>query len=171
MSKFEKSIEEHFTQPIIEEKLKVLKPTIDAQLNEQIGVMADLQLRQPGKPLYANISTLTTLYRVGEEEELAGLTVELISVDISAVKIEHSEASRIWVGSYLLARAPRDLTRTTYSVELEPLSKEQLRDILEEQIAREELGEANTSSTPEAQVAANRRRNELVTQLQQLDSP
>ena len=181
MSKLERKIEEKFTQSLIEEKLKALEPNIQASLNDQAEVMADLQLRQPGMTLFANIEILTTIYRYpGEDEEMLGLDLVPTSVAIGPNKIEQSHYRRIWVtiggeivprpeGLNILPRAPRDLTQSTFSVELQPLSKEQLRAIVEEQISEIEFTAAHQSSTVKGDVASQKRRDELAAMLQQLE--
>jgi hypothetical protein len=133
--------------------------------------MAELQLRQPGVPLFGNIGILTTVYRAsGEDQELIGCDIELTSVAISTTRVQHSEQSRIWVGSYLTARAPRDLIRSTFSIELMPLGDHELRAVLLEDIAAEEATVQESSATPEQLRASQRRRDELMDQLRRLES-
>ena len=171
VTQLEQRIENWVLRGQVEEKLRALEPAISARLNDQVAVMADLQLRQPGKPLFGNVSLLITVYRdAGEDETLLGCDLELVSVSISAAKVEHSERSRIWVGSWVTARAPRDLIRSTFSVELEPLSKPDLRAILLEAIAAEESAAGGSSLPPAQQRASQRRRDELAAQLRQLES-
>jgi hypothetical protein len=169
MSRVERWIESKVTQDLFEEKMKPLEPIIASRLNDQVRAIAELQLRNPGKPVYGNISILATMHRYpGEDEELIGLDVELTGVAVSTEKIERSEHSRVWVGSYLTARAPNDIIRTTYSVELEPLSKDQLRAILAERIAEEEFAVGESSTPAEALLASQRRHDELVSRLKEL---
>jgi hypothetical protein len=171
MTKLEQRIENKVLRGQVDEKLRALEPAISTRLNDQAAVMADLQLRQPGKPLFGNVSVLITVYRdASEDETLLGCDLELVSVSISAAKVEHSERSRIWVGSWVTARAPRDLIRSTFSVELEPLSKPDLRVILLDAIAAEESAAGGSSLPTAQQRASQRRRDELAAQLRQLES-
>ncbi len=185
MAKLEQYIEGKVTQVLVERRMKALEPTIAAQLNEQIRVMADLQLRQPGKPLFGNIALLTTIDRCSEEE-LCSLEIEVTAVDVSAAKIDppRNEQSRVWVGfggkpttpppsfgPQFRVAVPRDLIRTAYSVELEPLGKDQLREVLLESIAAEESAVSGSSLTPEQLRASEQRRDKLNAQLRQIGSP
>lgn len=172
MAKVEHAIEQKFMEHLVAQKLKELEPTIAARLNEQSHAVADLQLRQPRTPLFANVSILTTVHRApGEDEEMIGCDVELTSVSVSATKVEQSDHTRTWVGNKLLARAPRDVIRSTFSVELEPLSTADLRANLLAEIAEEEFAAGERSSTPEQQRASQRRRDAMVERLRGLESP
>jgi hypothetical protein len=171
MSRLEQYIEQKVFDYLLEKKLRPLEPTIDTRLNEQVATMAELQLRQPGKPLYGNIGILITVYRnSGEDEELLDLDVELTSVSISAAKIERSEHSRVWMGHWYTVRFARDFIRSTFSIELQPLSKPDLQAIVMEQIAAEEFLASESSLPAEQQRASQRRRDELADMLRKLES-
>jgi hypothetical protein len=168
-SKLQQWIEGKVTKPKIEGKLRKLEPTIVAKLNDQRGILAVLQLRNPGKTLYGNIQILTTIHRAsGEDEEFIGLDVELVSVKVSTDKIDRSEQRRIWVGHYLTSRAPRNLIQTTYSVILEPLSKDELRAILVEMNAIAEFAMSHESSM--ALEAVVKLRDEMEVLLRRIDN-
>lgn len=171
MSKLELHIESKVFDHLLEEKMKELEPSMIARLNDQFKTMVELQLLQPGKPLYGNIAIQTTIYRSGDEDEvLLKLEIDLKSVSISTEQIELHEQKRTSVGNWL-GSAPRDFISTTYSVALAPLSKEELRATLEERIGGIESELSQSSQTPETQVASQRRRDELSRQLRQLGAP
>jgi hypothetical protein len=170
MTRVEHAIEAKFTQYLFEHKMEDLEPTIAARLDDQHDVLVELQLSEPGKPLYGNISVLTTIYRIPDEgeEPMVGLDVTLTSIKVSHEKIERTEQSRVEKGNIFWGRAHDDLLRSTYSVALEPLTTDQLREILRERVADEESSVAETSSTQEQLVDSQRRRDRIVDQLRSL---
>jgi hypothetical protein len=172
MSQLERKIDSMVVKYMLEGKMKELEPTISEGLNDQIATVVDLQLRNPEKPLFGKIEILTTLDRGGDEdgETLLGLGVELKSVSISLEKRDPTnENSRVMVGNFI-AKVPRDLIRTVYFVQLDPLTKEQLRAFLEYRIAEEEFAESERSSTPEGKLASQKRRDTLGAQLRKLQA-
>jgi hypothetical protein len=143
MSKLERWIENKVTQALTEEKMKALQPTIVGMLNERLAAIPESQLRQPSKPLFANIEVLTTVDRSGDEDDvLMDLNISVVSVAVSTEPIDKSEHSRVWMTGggrvvpapqpgeiNFIPRAPRDLVRTTFSA---PLS-DSLHDEFERQ--------------------------------------
>jgi hypothetical protein len=186
MAKLSQYIEKKLTQPMLDAKIKALEPAISASLNDGIKAIADLQLRHPGKPVFGNITLLTTIDRCDEDETMCSLEVKFIGTEISEQKLDppKNEQTRIYIGlggkptsppsdfgPQFKVAVPQDQVRTTYSVELEPLSREQLREILLDAIAEEEAATSESSQSPAKAVASQRRRDELAAQLESLGAP
>jgi hypothetical protein len=155
-------------QRMTEKEFRKLEPVIAARLNDQVRVVAELQSRRPGTQLFGVVKTLTTLLWVGEDEELGGMEVSLLGVSIGTERVERTERKREWVGS-ILGRAQQDLVHWTYSVELEPLSNDDLRDYLLDGIEAEESAVSASSATPEQRLASQQRRDELAQRLRRLE--
>lgn len=170
MDRISAAITQWFIQRETEKEFRKLEPVIAARLNDQVRVVAELQSRRPGTQLFGVVETLTTLLWVGEDEELGSMEVSLVGVSIGTERVERSERKREWVGN-ILWRAQQDVVRWTYSIELEPLSNDDLRDYLLEGIDTEESAVSASSATPEQRLASQRRRDELAERLRRLESP
>ncbi|MEU8695027.1 hypothetical protein [Streptomyces sp. NPDC048665] len=153
-----------------EPKLWAMEPEIQSRLDSQVPELVQLQLRNPGKPLYGVVGILTTIHRRGRDENLMDAEVELTSVSVAAERIEHSETSRVTGGSrWLAGQWQQDLIRTTHSVELQPFGRDELTAVLRAGLAQEEAGAGAQSMTPEQARASERRRDELAAQLTRLE--
>jgi len=133
MSKLEKAIDRKVAEHLTDEKMTTLRPRIASLMNQRLAEFSEAELRNPSKPLFANVELLSTVHRSGDEEQvMLDLEIELVSVTISTEKVDTRSHSRIWVRAggtvvpapapddfNILPRAPRDLVRTTVS---EPLS-------------------------------------------------
>ncbi|UZJ33149.1 hypothetical protein [Streptomyces endophytica] len=170
MSRVDQAIEDRFLDRWAKPKLAALEPEIQARLDDRLEELVDLQLRHPGKPLYAVIGLLTTLERGGEDDtELESADLRLTSVSVAAERVEHSEVEHVRTHPWHGIREVRDLIRTTYSVELDPLGKAELATVLSAEIAAEEEAAGARSATPEQQRASQRRRDQLAAQLKQVE--
>ncbi|MFI6448369.1 hypothetical protein [Kitasatospora sp. NPDC050543] len=172
MTRLERAIEGAWLRPRAEHRMRELEPVVTARLDALADDLAEIQLGHLGAPLYGVVGLLTTLHRApGEDEALIGLSIELTSVSVGTEKVERTEHSRVWVGSWLTARAPEDLTRWTISIELDPLTGPELRDHLLRRIAAEEFEAGSSSATPRERLASQRRRDELLRRLTELGGP
>ncbi|MGW9043349.1 hypothetical protein ACWGQL_12435 [Streptomyces lydicus] len=170
MSKVDQAIENWFLTRWAEPKLKAFEPEIQARLDDRLGELVDLQLRRPGQPLYAVVGILTTLERGGEDDtELESCEIQLVSVSVAAERVEHSTVEYVRTHPWHGIRVVRDLVRTTYSVELEPLGTAELAAVLRAEIAAEEAAARARSAAPEDERASQRRRDELAAQLARLE--
>ncbi|MFI2206803.1 hypothetical protein ACH47Z_40040 [Streptomyces sp. NPDC020192] len=153
-----------------EPKLASMEPEIQSRLDSQAPELVQLQLRNPGRPLYGVVGILTTVYWRGRDENLMDAEVELTSVSVAAERIEHSETSRVIGGSrWFTGEWQHDLVRTTHSVELQPFDRDELAAVLRAELAEEEAGAGARSMTPEQARVSERRRNELTAQLAGLE--
>lgn len=153
-----------------EPRLRAMEPEIQARIEDRLEDLVDLQLARPGKPLYAVVGILTTIYRRGGGENLMGAEAELTSVSVGAEPVERSETERVTGGSrWWTGVWQHDLIRTTYSIELEPLGKADLAAVLRARIAAEESWVTETSMNPEEHLASQRRRDALLRQLAEVD--
>ncbi|MFI9047309.1 hypothetical protein [Streptomyces sp. NPDC053427] len=172
ISKLEQAIESAWLRSQTDRRMRELEPVITARLDALADDLAEVQLAHPGAPLFGVIGLLTTVYRApGEGEEAVGCSIEVTSVSVGTERVERTEHARIWVGSWLTARAPRDLTRWVFPVALEPLSRAELRDYLLRRIAAEESATGASSSTPEERLASQYRRDELLRRLGESGTP
>ncbi|MGW2408982.1 hypothetical protein ACWCXK_31340 [Streptomyces sp. NPDC001739] len=170
MSSADQAIEERFLNRWAQPRLAALEPEIQARIDDRIDELADLQLRRTGTPLYAVIGLLTTLERGGEDDtELLSADLRLTSVSVAAERVEHSEVEHVRTHPWHGIREVRDLVRTTYSVELDPLSTAELAGILQARIVAEEEAAGASSATPEQQRASQQRRDRLAAQLKRLE--
>ncbi|BDM70864.1 hypothetical protein HEK616_43510 [Streptomyces nigrescens] len=170
MSYVNQAIEDWFLNRWAKPKLAALEPEIQARLDDRLEELVDLQLRHPGKTLYAVIGVLITLERAGEDDtELESADLRLTSVSVAAERVEHSEVEHVRTHPWHGIREVRDLIRTTYSVELDPLGKAELATVLSAEIAAEEEAVGARSATPEQQRASQRRRDQLAAQLKQVE--
>lgn len=182
MSRLERAIEQKITERIIAQRLEAAAPTIQSWLNGQVRAIADLQIRESTKPVYANIEIQTVIHRYpGEDEEVIGIELAPLSVVVSRDKIDpaRQQFERVWTRGgeavpapgelAILPTAPNDVIRTTYSVALEPLPKEQLRSVLMEELAEEEA--VSSSRTAEQVLASEKRRDQLAAELQHVETP
>ncbi|WP_371569915.1 hypothetical protein [Streptomyces canus] len=171
MSKVDQAIENWFLDGWAQPKLKAFEPEIQARLDNRIEELAALQLRHPGKQLYAVVGVLTTIERGGDDDtELESCEITLASVSVAAERIEHNEVEYIRTHPWHLVREVRDLIRSTYSVELEPLATVELAAVVRARIADEEAAAGSRSATPEQVRASQRRRDELAAQLSRLEA-
>ncbi|WP_159056682.1 hypothetical protein [Streptomyces yokosukanensis] len=153
-----------------EPKLAAMEPEIQSRLDSQVPELVQLQLRNPGKPLYGVVGVLTTIHRRGSDENLMDAEVELTSVSVAVERIEHSETSRATGGSrWLAGQWQKDLVRTTHSVELQPFGRDELATVLRAELAQEEADAGAQSMKPEQARASERRRDELAAQLTWLE--
>ncbi|MFD8756886.1 hypothetical protein ACFV0O_38805 [Kitasatospora sp. NPDC059577] len=172
MTKLEWAIEDAWLRPRAERRMRELEPVVTARLDALIDDLAEIQLSHPGNPLYGVIGLLTILHRApGEDEAPIGLTIELTSVSVGTEKVDRTEHSRTWVGSWLTARAPEDHTQWTFSIELDPLSGPELRDHLLRRIAAEAFEAGSSSATPRELLASRHRRDELLRRLTEWGGP
>ncbi|MFJ6603701.1 hypothetical protein [Streptomyces lydicus] len=170
MSKVDQAIENWFLTRWAEPRLKAFEPEIQARLDDRLAELVDLQLRRPGQPLYAVVSLLTTLERGGEDDtELESCEIQLVSVSVAAERVEHSTVEYVRTHPWHGIRVVRDLVRTSYSVELEPLGTAELAAVLRAEIAAEEAAAGARSAAPEQERASQRRRDELAAQLARLE--
>jgi len=172
ISKLEQAIESAWLRAQTDRRMRELEPVITARLDALADDLAEVQLAHPGAPLFGLIGLLTTVYRApGEGEEAVGCSIELTAVSVGTDRVERTEHARIWVGSWVTARAPRDLTRWVFPVALEPLSRAELRDYLLRRIAAEESAAGASSTNPEEQLASQHRRDELLRRLGESGTP
>ncbi|MFF8897844.1 hypothetical protein ACF082_10225 [Streptomyces lydicus] len=170
MSKVDQAIENRFLSRWAEPRLKAFEPEIQARLDDRLAELVDLQLRRPGQPLYAVVSLLTTLERGGEDDtELESCEIQLVSVSVAAERVERSTVEYVRTHPWHGIRVVRDLVRTSYSVELEPLGTAELAAVLRAEIAAEEAAAGARSAAPEQERASQRRRDELAAQLARLE--
>ncbi|MFI0786786.1 hypothetical protein ACH4Q6_14490 [Streptomyces lydicus] len=170
MAKVDQAIENWFLTRWAEPKLKAFEPEIQARLDDRLEELVDLQLRHPGRPLYAVVGILTTLERGGEDDtELESCDIQLVSVSVAAERVEHSTVEYVRTHPWHGVRVVRDLVRTSYSVELEPLGTAELAAVLRAEIAAEEEAAGARSATPEQERASQRRRDQLAAQLAGLE--
>jgi hypothetical protein len=173
MDKLSQKIEASVVEWQVKSKLADLEPQIQARLDNQASSLAAVQLANPGRPAYGNISVLIHEYRMfdDDEETLVGLTVELTDVTIAAAPQKAQSRERYYTGHKWLNYAPHDLIRVTFPMELQPLSRDTLRAFLDQRISELEKAESVRSSTPEAAVASQRERDRLAEQRRGLDQP
>ncbi|MFJ4647316.1 hypothetical protein ACIP6Q_27795 [Streptomyces bobili] len=170
MSRIDQAIEKWYLERWAQPRLRALEPAIAARLDDRIEELVDLQLRHPGKPLYGVVGILTTLHRGGEDDtELESVEIALTSVSVAAERVERTDVEFVRTGYWYWVRDVRDLIRTTYSVELEPLGKAELVAVLQDRIASEEEAAGSRSAPPEQELASQRRRDELVAHLTRLE--
>ncbi|MER6306235.1 hypothetical protein [Streptomyces sp. NPDC001657] len=155
-----------------EPKIAAMAPEIQARIEDRIEELVDLQLHRPGKPLYAVVGILITLYRRGGGEVLEAAETELSSVTVSAERVEGTKTSRVSGGSrWWTGVWQHELIRSTCSVELEPFDKAELAAVLRARIGVEESLLSESSMSAEQQLASQRRRDELLRLLAGLDTP
>ncbi|MGF1430792.1 hypothetical protein [Kitasatospora sp. LaBMicrA B282] len=170
MSRLDQAIEEWFLDRWAPPRLRALEPEIQARVDGRLTELVDLQLRNPGKPLYAVVGILTTIERAGEDDtELQSAELALTSVSVAAERIEHSEVEHVRTHPWYGVREVRDLVRTTYSIELEPLGPAELALVLRAELAAEEAAAGARSTTPEQERSSEQRRDELAGWLRRLE--
>lgn len=156
----------------VEPQLKAMEPEIQARMEGGVEELIDLQLGHLGQPLYAVVAVVTTVRRRGEGEALMEADSKLASVKFSAERVERTETSRETGGSrWWTGRWQNDVTLTTYSIELEPFTEEELTAALDARISAEEETAATTSASDSAVLASQRRRNELLARRARLQAP
>lgn len=156
----------------IEPQLKAMEPEVQARIEGGVDELIDLQLGHLGKPLYAVVGIVTTVRRRGEGESLMEADSKLASVKFSAEQVERTETSRETGGSRWGTGAwQNDITRGTYSIELEPFTREELTAVLDARISAEEEATAATSTSASTVLASQRRRDELLARRAQLQAP
>ncbi|HKD09618.1 MAG TPA: DUF4157 domain-containing protein [Bryobacteraceae bacterium] len=174
MSKIEQKIEEVMVRPILEEQMVALQPEIEARVNEQLAVLADIQMSHPGKPLFANVSIEIVADRYTEDdggETLININTRLTDVSVAAEPETAESYQHFFTGIEYINYQPHDRTRRTFPMELEPLSPEALRAIVEDRVSALEYAESNRSATPEDVAASSDERNRLARQLRELQNP
>ena len=124
---------------LFDKAFSALQPTITSRLNQMDHARAKVQTEHPGKPIFANIGLLTTVYLDDGGETISGFAVDLTSVAVSADKLESNKASRVEVGVPYVLMRDQDVIRTTYSVQLAPLTDDELRLVREDEAATEKL--------------------------------
>jgi hypothetical protein len=174
MSKLEQKIEAAIVRPILERQMAALEPDIEARLNDQVALLADLQMSHPGKPLYANVSIEIVADRSRDEdgdETLVDINTRLTDVRVAAERVNAESYERFTTGTEYINFQPHDRTRRTFPMELEPLPPNALRAVIGNRISDLEEAEASRSATPEALTASAKERNRLADQLRKLQTP
>jgi hypothetical protein len=173
MDKLSQKIEAIVVERMIKSKMAELEPEIQVRLNNQAPRLAALQLDNPGRPVYGNISVLIHEYRMfdDDDETLLDITVELTDVTIAAEPQKAQTHERYYTGIKWINQAPHDLIRVTFPMELLPLGDDALRDFLDQRISELEKGEPERSSTPEAVISSQRERDRLAEQRRKLNQP
>lgn len=147
----------------IESQLKAMEPGVQARIEGGVDELINLQLDHLGKPVYAVVGIVTTVHRRGEGKALMEADSKLASVKFSLERVERAETSRETGGSrWVAGKWQNDITRTTYSIELEPFTSEELTAALDARISAEEEAAASSSVSESALLASQRRRNELL---------
>ncbi|MGW6915294.1 hypothetical protein ACWGB8_15970 [Kitasatospora sp. NPDC054939] len=140
-----------------------MEPEIRSRIENRLDELVDLRLARPGTTLYAVVSTLVTIERRGPGESLTSAEATLASVTVSAERVERTETSREKGGNrWTTGEWQHDLIRTSYSIELEPFTKEELTAVLDARIAAEEEAQASTSAPASEVPASQRRRDDLL---------
>src|SRR5262249_43254177 len=153
MSKIEQKIEAAIVRPILEKQMAALQPDIEAQLNEQVALWADIQMSRPGKPLYANISIEIVADRWRDEdgdETLVDINTRLTDVRVAAEPVTAESYERFTTGIRYINWQPHDRTRRTSPREMERSPPKALHIIVENRISDREQPKASRSATPEA---------------------
>jgi hypothetical protein len=143
-------------------------------VNEQVALLADIQMSHPGKPLYANVSIDIVADRSRDDdgdETLIDINTRLTDVRVAAEAVTAESYERFTTGVRYINYQPHDRTRRTFFMELEPLAPEALRAIVGDRISKLEEAEAGRSATPEAVKASAQERNRLADQLRKLQNP
>ena len=171
MTKVSEKLDAAVVQWLVKRKMADLEPEIQARLDHQVPVLAQLQLANPGKPVYGNVSVRISKYREPDDDEevLIALTIEFTDVTVAIEPRTFQDYERQWGGIKYIAYRPVDVIRQTFPLELEPLSRDALRGVLDQQIAQLEQAEALRSSTPEGLIASQRERDRLSEQRCRVD--
>jgi Domain of unknown function (DUF4157) len=163
-------------QSIYQNEKQKMELEIQNRLNALLEKAADIQSGSPSMPIYANITIQAVEFHHHETEDRPVVVdytmfgyMSLVSVDVSHQKIESppSKSSK-WDFWHTLEIIN---VIETYSVQLQPLSREQLRQFILTRLANVEADVSVRTSTQEGLQSSNKERNTLYERLRNLDRP
>ena len=171
MSKIDEYIDAKIMNYQINEEMKKLELIITADINNKQYLLADLQLKNPNKPLFTNIEI--HIIREGHYEDDGGVSLlvtgfQFVSSSFGIEAKDKIERTNIKAGNWFYY-FPKQYISIIYSIPTQPFNKNELREILANKIIEEELTFELKSSNPKGLSASQQHRNTLLKQLEQLD--